>query len=547
MLDSLTDNNGSIREIVQEVLTDVIGSLSDTVTNNSVLETDEALKAMNGTDAQPANVEPAPIPEDTKVSNPIPEAPLQKVSAVPPTEQLGGSQNEAPIVPKVNNMPSTTDVNQTMGSYDAKPNTSIQNTRASSDVTPIDPMQPAPIDNITPTETITEGGATVNVSDFNAFGTSIVYSQNKDGQYDITFCKNGRYRKTILPSLSMDVILPELEDFLVEIMTDKVVDEISDKETSDESVDSATKADLPANPEPVEAVSPEDIPEVTPETEEAVPVTPDSEIEENAEDLESKNHDIISHVTMSSLRRQYADKIMEIFKLGLMTKNAIISESKGKFFARDKDEYIKKAYIISSEIKKKKRERDKLTKEYLELRKERDGIKNLVGVLSAAIKRSQKGLTDGHLTDENSEKIVAVLSSIVTRVVDSYGKENFSSVLASSLDHASRVRYLIATEVTQNKKKALISQKVKEAKAREAANRKTQKPIVSSRTTATKTKKVNNEEMRKSSILGHQGLMRRMPNVVMESNYIGRPADTLSGRSRHDGMDEMICEIVNLF
>jgi len=552
---SEAQTNSEIRDIVKDVLVDVINSFSetaeDTLKGDSVETKEDSKKEEKPEEEKKEEKEEKKEEENSGVeaANAVVSTDLEtdpvvnsaepvttKVSAVPKVEVLNENIGQVGTPPVVNNVPPTTDVNQTLGSYDAVPNTAVTNTRSDDTVTPsveVPPVTdvPAPaVDN-------------TNSGELNTFGTSIVYSMNEDGTFNVTFEKNGVTRVSVVPSLMTVDILPELEDFLVEAMgntpaTETPVDPVVDTPVEEPLAETPVAEDpVPSEIPPVEEPLPGD--PVAPEITDAGPIQ-----EEN------KEEDILPSAAMSSLRKQYAGKVMEIFKLGLMTKNAIVSESKDKFFAKNKEEFDKKNAVISGEIEKKKKGLLALTKEYLRIKEERDQIKNAVGIISSAIKKSQLGLSDGYLTDKNSEKIISVVSSIVNKLIDNYDKPGFKSVLASSIDNSRKVKFLVASEIANNKKKALAASKIKDNKKNNNTAAK-DSGIVASRKSSSKTQEFNNIKLNAKENLMRAGVLGRKSgskssNVIVESNYVGRSNDTISRVTRHDGMDEMIGEITNL-
>lgn len=555
MLTNNDKENSEIREVVQEVLKDVISSMSDTAeevldketpptettkkddeNKNTAEESVTATKKDNEDNAitgcgAPGSTDPnanAITSNDqttgTDVAPVVTSAtPTPNVTAIPKSEVLdsGGSNLGTPgVAPKVNDLPTTTDVDATQGNTTGEVNTNLLNSGRDSTATnyvpptTVVPSTPLPVDTATSvsvTETV-EGGR------MNHFGTEITYTKNEDGTYNVTFSKDGNTRVANLTCIDASCILPELEDFLVEVYSDKPQDAQSAVEDTTNMETLPVETLPPVIPDDPSAVTnvPEGTTDVTEET------IADKLTEEAEDELSSA-----TNAMMSSLRKQYADKVMEIFQLGLQTKSTILAESKNKIFAKDVNEYKKKDAIIAGEIKDKKALLSSLTQKYLKARKERDNIRSLVSILAATVQKGQRGLSEGNLTDNNSEKIVETLRGIVSKVVNSYGKKNFSSILARSIDKAKNVRYLVAMEISQSKKRAMIAEKH----------------------SAQKKKEFNLETNRSSSVLASRTITAnrrtRKPGVVVQNGYLSRGNGTIA-RTRHDGTDEMIGEISGL-
>ena len=554
MLTNNDKENSEIREVVQEVLKDVISSMSETAdevldketpptettkkddeNKNTAKESVTATKKDNEENAitgcgAPGSTDPnanAITSNDQTTGTDVAPAvtsatPTPNVTAIPKSEVLdsNGSNLGTPgVAPKVNDLPTTTDVDATQGNTTGEVNTNIINSGRDSTAnyvppTTVVPSTPLPADtdtSVSVTETA-EGGS------MNHFGTEITYTKNEDGTYNVTFSKDGNTRVTNLTCIDASCILPELEDFLVEVYSDKPQDVQSAVE------DTTNMETLPV--ETLPPVIPDDPSAVTNVPEGTADVTEETiadKLTEEAEDELSST----TNAMMSSLRKQYADKVMEIFQLGLQTKSTILAESKNKIFAKDVDEYKKKDAIIAGEINDKKALLSSLTQKYLKARKERDNIRSLVSILAATVQKGQRGLSEGNLTDNNSEKIVETLRGIVSKVVNSYGKKNFPSILARSIDKAKNVRYIVAMEISQSKKRAMIAEKH----------------------SAQKKKEFNLETNRSSSVLASRTIAAnrrtRKPGVVVQNGYLSRGNGTIA-RTRYDGTDEMIGEISGL-
>lgn len=535
-----------IRKVVQDVLVDVINEFSesaeDLIKDDTEKEADKQDMPKSKDDKNNADdkkedaleAKTAVVSGEQDIQSECCQEPAPTVSAVPKVEILNQTQNlgQAGTTPVVNNVPETQDIHQTLGSADAHTNTEIQNTRSISSAPAVSTYEMPATAIVTPDTTLPVADNVVtnevspisNSGEINTFGTSIVYSQNEDGTFNVTFDKNGITRVSIVPSLMTTDLLPELEDFLVEALASAPSDATSPVETEISDTEEA----IPEVSEVPDDVSVDNA-DIS-GADEGMSDLPDISQTDDNED------NILPKATMASLRKKYANKVMEIFKLGLLAKNTIISESKDKFFAKDKAEYVKKGKIIASETAKKKSILKRLTKGYLRARKERDDIKKLVSVLASSIRKSQKGLSNGLLTDSNAAKISSVLSSIVSKVVNAYGKPEFSTILASSVEHTKKVNGLVAHEISKNRK-ALISSKTSVA----ANVRK-----------ISKNKEINNDDtMSVKNVLNKNGIFRkksniRTPSVIVESNYVGRSSDTIRTMTRHDGTDEMIGEIANL-
>ena len=555
MLTNNDKENSEIREVVQEVLKDVISSMSDTAeevldketpptettrkddeNKNTAEESVTATKKDNeenaitgcgapgSTDTNANAITSNDQTTGTDMAPAVTSATTTpNVTAIPKSEVLdsGGSNLGTPgVAPKVNDLPTTTDVDATQGNTTGEVNTNLLNSGRDSTATnyvppttvvPSTPLPAGTDTSVSVTETV-EGGS------MNHFGTEITYTKNEDGTYNVTFSKDGNTRVANLTCVDASCILPELEDFLVEVYSDKPQDAQSAVEDTTNIETLPVETLPPVIPDDTSAVT--NVPEGTTDvTEETIA----DKLTEEAEDELSST----TNAMMSSLRKQYANKVMEIFQLGLQTKSTILAESKNKIFAKDKDEYRKKDAIIAGEIKDKKALLSSLTQKYLKARKERDNIRTLVSVLAATVQKGQRGLSDGYLTDNNSEKIVETLRGIVSKVVNSYGKKNFSSILARSIDKAKNVRYLVAMEISQCKKRAVIAEKH----------------------SAQKKKEFNLETNRSSSVLASRTITAnrrtRKPGVVVQNGYLSRGNGTIA-RTRHDGTDEMIGEISGL-
>ena len=567
MLTNNDKENSEIREVVQEVLKDVISSMSETAdevldketpptemtkkddeNKNTAEESVTATKkdseenAITGCGA-PGSTDPnanAITSNDQTTGTDIAPAVTSStttpnVTAIPKSEVLdsGGSNLGTPgVAPKVNDLPTTTDVDATQGNTTGEVNTNLINSGRDSTATDYVPPTTAVPSTHLPVDTDTSVSVTETVESgsMNHFGTEITYTKNEDGTYNVTFSKDGNTRVTNLTCIDASCILPELEDFLVEVYSDKPQD------TQGAVTEAANMETLPVEtlpsviPDDPSAISPNPEGVVEPAVESAMTDDPFANAATEDEEAKEELEEALSNSTnamMSSLRKQYADKVMEIFQLGLQTKSTILAESKNKIFAKDVNEYKKKDAIIAGEIKDKKALLSSLTQKYLKARKERDNIRSLVSILAATVQKGQRGLSEGNLTDNNSEKIVETLRGIVSKVVNSYGKKNFSSILARSIDKAKNVRYLVAMEISQSKKRAMIAEKH----------------------SAQKKKEFNIETNRSSSVLASRTITAnrrtRKPGVVVQNGYLSRGNGTIA-RTRYDGTDEMIGEISGL-
>ena len=567
MLTNNDKENSEIREVVQEVLKDVISSMSETAdevldketpptemtkkddeNKNTAEESVTATKkdseenAITGCGA-PGSTDPnanAITSNDQTTGTDIAPAVTSStttpnVTAIPKSEVLdsGGSNLGTPgVAPKVNDLPTTTDVDATQGNTTGEVNTNLINSGRDSTATDYVPPTTAVPSTHLPVDTDTSVSVTETVESgsMNHFGTEITYTKNEDGTYNVTFSKDGNTRVTNLTCIDASCILPELEDFLVEVYSDKPQD------TQGAVTEAANMETLPVEtlppviPDDPSAIAPNPEGVVEPAVESAMTDDPFANAATEDEEAKEELEEALSNSTnamMSSLRKQYADKVMEIFQLGLQTKSTILAESKNKIFAKDVNEYKKKDAIIAGEIKDKKALLSSLTQKYLKARKERDNIRSLVSILAATVQKGQRGLSEGNLTDNNSEKIVETLRGIVSKVVNSYGKKNFSSILARSIDKAKNVRYLVAMEISQSKKRVMIAEKH----------------------SAQKKKEFNRETNRSSSVLASRTITAnrrtRKPGVVVQNGYLSRGNGTIA-RTRYDGTDEMIGEISGL-
>ena len=567
MLTNNDKENSEIREVVQEVLKDVISSMSETAdevldketpptettkkddeNKNTAEESVTATKKDNEENAitgcgAPGSTDPnanAITSNDQTTGTDIAPAVTSStttpnVTAIPKSEVLdsNGSNLGTPgVAPKVNDLPTTTDVDATQGNTTGEVNTNLINSGRDSTATDYVPPTTAVPSTHLPVDTDTSVSVTETVESgsMNHFGTEITYTKNEDGTYNVTFSKDGNTRVTNLTCIDASCILPELEDFLVEVYSDKPQD------TQGAVTEAANMETLPVEtlppviPDDPSAIAPNPEGVVEPAVESAMTDDPFANAATEDEEAKEELEEALSNSTnamMSSLRKQYADKVMEIFQLGLQTKSTILAESKNKIFAKDVNEYKKKDAIIAGEIKDKKALLSSLTQKYLKARKERDNIRSLVSILAATVQKGQRGLSEGNLTDNNSEKIVETLRGIVSKVVNSYGKKNFSSILARSIDKAKNVRYVVAMEISQSKKRAMIAEKH----------------------SAQKKKEFNIETNRSSSVLASRTIAAnrrtRKPGVVVQNGYLSRGNGTIA-RTRYDGTDEMIGEISGL-
>lgn len=561
--------NSQIREVVQEVLQDVISSFSATADEVLDKPADESAKEESkepekknepkasddssedkkddkkeddkmpdnqlvGCDmagsTQDANAltscdQSAACPDGTPCAEP------QKVTAVPKAEVLDPNIGQLGSVPSVNSAPATTDVNQTLGNSAGTTNSEFLDAGRSGD--------PAVSGNVVPEEPPVSAPATTGCPEcagateidgvMNVFGTNINYSRNPDGTFTVTFEKNGTTRVSTMQSIDAPEMMLELEDFLVESYSDvpevdpaaaPVADPVSDVPATTgtlqvETIAPSSIQDDPSDPASVAAAT---------DAIETTDVAPAVETDLTIKDEEKDP--FVSSAALSSLRKKYAGKVMEIFNLGLQTKAAIMSESKSKIFAKDAAEYKKKGAVLAKEVEERKKILDSLTRQYLRARKERDRIKDLVSVIANTVQKGQKGLAEGYLTDQNSESIVKTLQGIVSRVVTNYGKPNFTAILSACIAQSKKVRYLVASEIGINKKNAIVAQN-KVAERKKELNRRT--------------------DARSRSVLGSRRNAGggRQAGVLVENSYIGR-SGTVACRSRHDGTDEMIGEISSL-
>lgn len=308
-----------------------------------------------------------------------------------------------------------------------------------------------------------------------------------------------------------------------------------------------------------------------------------------------------SNAVMASLRGKYAPKVFEIFELGLRTKNAILAESKDKLFANSKKDYVKKKISLSNKLEDKKTVLAKLTRKYMALRKEREQIAEITGILSSIVNNSKSATSEDHLSNKNARKVLATVRSIVAKIMNGVNTKNFSAILSSAIESSKKVQSLLASEVNKNKKALLASTAVKE---RRSSNSKSlsRKPSSVKSATSNKMREKNkfnyvgmvsserdsSREDRKylddfyssreedfepmindfdrqddfdwedssNPILAGEVYARprsgytkiapkRPTRVVVESSYVGRSSDKISG-TRYDGIAEMIGEISQL-
>lgn len=535
------DNSSEdIREVVQEVLIDVINSLSETAEDITKTTAD------NDKDTKDKTLEPKDIETSNKASGvedktedmvactvdpcsctgedtcPISDT-STKVTAIPKVE-IKGNLGDATVIPKVNDLPPTTDIYQTASNVEGKVNTEITSSREgipAADpviITPatqsepcVQPVcvtttpeldidiktEPVPVDPdscytedktviVSDTKDDTTPDSEVNEPEDNivrVFGTDIVVLPNADGTYSVTFNKNGVTRVSTFGSDDCLEIIAELEDFLVEVM--------SGTDTAETKV--------PENSE--------------------------------SEPTDKLSTDIDPEALLSSIRTKYGKAIYDIFELGLMTKHAILSESKDKFFAKDLKEYKAKGVMLAKELSDKKKVLTGLTKEYLKARKEKEQINKVVNLVSSSIRLSKKAYNDGLLTEDNADKICSTFRTLISSVVKCYESKAGIKRVDEIISNISKARAVISSTISSNKKKALVAKSLAEKSAVRSVVREARRDI---------------DRLPRSSGIVHRRPDFVTPGVLVESSYVGNPRKTISGSSRNDGMDEMIGEIAAL-
>lgn len=577
--------NEEFRDLVQDVLVDVINSFSGNSFNTIKYDNEQTSNNNNQninntsmSDMSKFNTSSAPNFDSASAPTQLNQTtqPTQliqlndspniaetndntaKVSAIPAVEVINNDNNIGKLSeqPKVNTIPATNDINQKVSNTDQNVNADLLNLRNSNEAINI---------SNTPNN--------VETNTISVFGTLINYSKNQDNTYTVSFDRNGVTRVSTLNSNNkplLNVILEELEDFLAETLQNS--NTVSDNYENIEQNDKKDNLNIE-------------------EFSNALDNYPEEEVKEN----NNNNSEDKTNATMASLRKIYAKKVLEIFSLGLKTKNAIMAESKDKFFAKDLKEYRSKITNITKLTAGKKNMLNRETEKYLQLRKDRDTIKRIVSIMSTTISNSQKALIRGYLTDDNSEKIIKTLQTMVSKLVVNYGKFNYSTILAKIYNQVAKTKVIIAKEIFKNRKSSILANKKSNTpniKNKDSVRKITnnlkgivrEKNFVGSVTSDLKdnTKKnvfisskqrenlkfnsntdcdialTNSNRNFRSNVKPRiktntinanskiYGSSMRKPSVIVENNYIKNSNRTLANYSRHDGTEEMIGEISSL-
>lgn len=546
------DNSQDIREVVQEVLADVLNSLSEGVSPVEKFKENETEVETEPTENKTEESTTESVKDEAVVSCMTEPITDQNITAVPTTQVVDSNLGVPEVTPTVNNLPTTNDIYQTVGNPDTVPEVPCCTAENIVPEEPVDETVVEPnivvepdyvptaeiktvssIDTDPATNEVVENKSPVvningNIS-FTAFGVEVNCTKNEDGSCNVVLTKNGVTRVETLPS--SDNFMPIM--YLVENFVDSL------KTEQEEIAYETEKITIPA------------------------PVIEEN-LEENNLIPEAETSRILSPAIMSSLRKKYASKVFEIFDLGLQTKNAILAESRNKLFSKTKKEYEAKNSLLSKKLKVRKDELNSLISKYVEIRKNRENISKMTSILSSIVNESKTALTEKTFNESNANKVFSTIQSIISKVVKSSETNNFGTVLASAINQFDRVKALVSKEIDRNKKALVADTRKRSRKVLESDEERNFKYIGM---TASKKPaplipierdfKYDSEDFEDDydevSLLSSsltrpsRGLAHRVPsrvsNVVVESSYVGRPRDTISKQSRHDGMDEMIGEI----
>jgi len=276
-------------------------------------------------------------------------------------------------------------------------------------------------------------------SNYNFLGLDITISKNGD-KYDVTIKKDDKEKTESVDSAELPAILGLVEDFFNEIVIDE---ENIDEKSEDEELD-------------------EEDEDVKLDGEDEKEEDDDEESEEDKEDDEENEDvklDVEDEVLMSSLRKQYKNKVNEIFEHGLMAKELVLGMIKEKLVAGTVKELIDKSKEKDAIIASKKEELKKASLNYLIAKKMNNQYKNVYTVLSSGIENIKKNLTDNKIDIDIANKVLNKYKIIISEVVTAKSPE----ALIAAINKTNRVNKAVLAYINKTKteqSKTLVSNKI---------------------------------------------------------------------------------------
>jgi hypothetical protein len=247
------------------------------------------------------------------------------------------------------------------------------------------------------------------------------------------------------------------------------------------------------------------------------------DLDNDNEEGEGKKHsDLIKGkmVSMESLRRQYSNKVNEIFEQGLEAKAIALDMVKDTILANTVKELIQKTKDKDVVIASKQKDLTDATAKYIFAKKYNDQLTKVYTLISSSIKGIESDLSKGLISQELAVKALNKYGVIASKVVSA---KKIETLIAGVQQVKKTNTALVAYKKTLSDKKVIVSS-TKPAK-------------IVSKTQDVAKKQLKNVSIKKSPVISKK-------NVLNSEGWKGNR--TLLSNVYTDNIDEMTAEITRI-